>query len=168
MKYKRIHRILLGTVYVILLAFFTWQCLKSGESSSADSSSVARTISSVLEILTGKEFSVDDHFIHLIRKWIGHFGYFVLLGSVSFFFYRTFDDGGKKRLLWNSIHFASGFLFAFISEFVFQTIASGRTASMLDVLLDYGGFLTLSLPVSMLFVLKDRKRHSKERRSGTV
>lgn len=160
MKHQKVYQISLGTVYIMLLIFFTWQSLKSGESSASTSDWVSHMISSFLEMMTGKEFPVDERFTYLIRKWIGHFGYFVFLGFVSCLFYRTFQDGSKRRFLWISIHYANGFIFAFLSEFVFQMLASGRTASMLDVLLDYGGFLALSLPLSSFLLFRDRKRYN--------
>ncbi len=95
---------------------------------------------------------MTDKYLTFIRKLIGHFLYFLILGSVSIIFYLTFNF--KIRVL---IHYIVGFVFALISEFLFEGFTSGRNASFKDVMIDYSGFILLSTIILIIYKIHNKK-----------
>ncbi len=160
-KFRILCQVLLGVVYIAMLTYFTVQSLKSGTASSETSDTVANVTASVIEWTSGQKVTVDDSFRYAVRKWIGHYGYFVALGSVSALFYYSFQR--QTSWLFSTLfHFISGIVFAFFTEFVCQTIASGRYPSFYDVGMDYLGFISLSVIISLIFFFLWRKNKKKE------
>lgn len=150
------YQIFVGLIYIGLLAGFIYLSLQTGDRSAQQSNQVASAVASVVGSATGKPVEVTPSFRLSIRKWIGHFGYFAAIGLVSWMFYVSFRRVRYSRRL--LLHFLSGFLFAFFTEFVLQMTAEGRTSSMMDVLIDFGGFLTLSLVLTVADIVRRKKR----------
>lgn len=157
---RMVIQIILGIIYIFLLVLFSIKSLESGSESSKLSRNVSENIVGVINNTFNKDIKVTDTFEHYVRKIIGHYGYFVILGSVSVFFYLLFNK--LKHYIRFIIHFTTGFIFAFLTEFVFQNIASNRTASMKDVGIDYLGFITFSTVVCIIYYIKIYKKKKKE------
>lgn len=164
---KRIYQIVLFVLYIGLLVFFSYESLKDGSSSSDSSSRISLIISSIIEFFTGKDFIITDSFDYLVRKLIGHFSYFCLLGIISSLFYYSFVNNLKKLNYFSIVHFSTGFVFAFITEYLFQQIAIGRNPSMKDVIIDFSGFIFISSFIFLVlyfnflrkFLKKSDKKH---------
>ena len=97
---------------------------------------------------------MTDTFSTLVSKLVGHYGYFVVLGVVSIAFYLNIPKISKITAI--ILHFSVGFLFAFISEFVAERMTSGRHASMVDVLIDMAGLITLSILIIIYNLRKNK------------
>lgn len=140
---KRIYQIILLIIYISLLVFFSIESLKDGNSTIESSNKISFLIRDIIQFFTGIKIDVDDNFNYIIRKFIGHFSYFCILGIVSSLLYLSFDNKKNYNKLF-FIHFSSGFIFAFITEFIFQLFISGRSASFKDVMIDFLGFIFIS------------------------
>ena len=145
-------RILLLASYLFMMIFYIVKSIENGQDSLSSSTSVARGIAKIDEAITGKSVKVDDNFLHLIRKYIGHYGYFVLFGIISISLYLSLPK--LKHYTKIIINYSVGFVFAFITEFLFQFNAKDRTPSFLDVMIDFGGFVTLSAFIVLYYYIK--------------
>lgn len=157
MKYKKyILTIIFGLIYVSLMAFFTYKCLEDGNKSLQSSNKVAEVIKDVANDVFDANIKMEDSYITLIRKLVGHFGFFLVLGCSSILFYLSLRRGTIVTLMY---HYIVGFMFALLSEFCFEGNTSGRTASFKDVMIDYSGFILISTIIVLVyyFVIKRRK-----------
>ena len=145
-------RILLFTSYLFMMAFYIVKSLENGQDSLSSSTSVAKGVAKIDEVITGKTVKVDDNFRHLIRKYIGHYGYFVLFGIISILLYLSLPK--LKHYIKIIINYSIGFIFAFMTEFLFQLNAKDRNPSFLDVMIDFGGFVTLSSFIVLFYYIK--------------
>lgn len=90
-------------------------------------------------------------FMRTIRKLVGHFGAFALLGIFSTLTYFMFF---RKKLfpIGVAINFSTAFGFAAFTEWI-QTMTPGRAGRFSDVLIDYYGFLLTAMTITALIVL---------------
>ena len=136
-KNKIIYSIIVTIIYVGLLITYIYFSLSSGDESSSFSENVAEVVANTLNNM-GANITPDESLHTIIRKLIGHFGYFVLIGISSFMFYNMLKNiNFIFRLI---IHFSMGFLFALFTEFGLQAIATNRGPSIVDTMIDFGGF----------------------------
>ena len=154
-----IYRKILFVIYLLLITLFCYMCLESGEDSSNQSSFVTDAICTLFNISPTNEIE------SFVRKAIGHFGFFLLFGLVSNLLYMTYYKWKyQKQLL---IHFGTGILFIISTEFIFQAIAINRGPSFIDCLIDFGGFLTMTIVVmfiyhvTIFFKVKDLENNTK-------
>ncbi len=149
-------RIIFGSIYIFLLFFFSYESLKDGKVS-ANSSNTFRLLLSVLfYLIFKKKLPCDLSFKIFVRKGIGHFGYFFLLGSISFYFYLSVFK--KKTFpIFLFFHVGSGMIFIFLTEFLFQNIAVHRFPSFSDVALDSSGFFLATLLFLFFFLILKKR-----------
>lgn len=156
---KHIKTLIFGTLYVLLILFFSYKCLETGTKSSESSNFVGTIIKNILNTLFNTHIEMTDSYTRLIRKLIGHFGFFLVLGSISIIFYLCLHRSLSFTLIY---HYGIGLLFAFVSEFYFEALTDGRSASIKDVLIDYSGFISLSTIILLAyFFIKRRKKNEK-------
>lgn len=92
-----------------------------------------------------------ESFFFLVRKGVGHFGAFLILGIFSTFTYMLFFD--KKKWIWSCpLNFLQGFALAGITELI-QLLVPGRSGLLSDVLIDYSGFLISSVIITIGVIL---------------
>ena len=90
-------------------------------------------------------------FTSFIRKALGHFGVFFILGIFSLFTYALFFK--KRQWLYSiPIHFASGYFIAVLSEFI-QLYVPGRGGAYKDVMMDYSGYLISTFFIIFIYLL---------------
>lgn len=90
-------------------------------------------------------------FTSFIRKALGHFGVFFILGIFSLFTYALFFK--KRQWLYSiPIHFASGYFIAVLSEFI-QLYVPGRGGTYKDVMIDYSGYLISTSFIIVIYLL---------------
>ena len=158
----KIHQITLAIIYIALMVFFVCKCLENGADSTESSQRVADATATVINGVAGSGTvdSQSESFHSWVRKFIGHYSYFVLLGSVSTLFYLSLRKKVKDYLLL-TISFSVGFIFAVISEFLLEAKTLGRTGSWSDVGIDYLGFITLSIVIVFIYYLIKFKKSRK-------
>lgn len=142
-------------IYLSLTIFIFVRASASGEQSSKESDQVTDVVVGAIDQLNPSDESIVDIYgidkvKNFIRKGIGHFGLFLVLGI---FGVPTFMLFIKKHYLALILDLISGFTIAGISEII-QIFADSRGPSFKDVLLDFSGYLTSSLLISLvLFII---------------
>lgn len=91
------------------------------------------------------------NFPYIVRKVIGHFGMFLILGIFSTFTY-FFYLNKKHKVLDPVINFSSGLLIAFITELL-QMITIDRYGAFQDVMIDYAGFVISSIIITVALLI---------------
>ena len=121
---------------------------------------VVYTIQFVVE---GKPFIENlSEFYYFVRKSIGHFGAFFVLGTMgTFAFLLTFDR--KKWLFSMPLNIALGFGWAALTEYI-QTFVPGRYGCWDDVWLDFSGFTTATVVCTLFIVVIYIINHFKVKR----
>ena len=152
MKLKyRIYQAILLILYIGLMVFFIIMCKESGNKSSESSQKVATVTANLINTVSGKDVvsSNSESFQRFVRKFIGHFSFFVVLGSVSILFWLSITE--IKRFIRIIIHYSIGILFAIVSEFLLEGTTKGRGPSWSDVMLDSFGFIILSTIIVLIY-----------------
>jgi len=162
MKNKKLlfMQIVLLIIYLSMLAFFMYECFKTGEEASKQAAGVANVVADVQSAITQKPVVVDNNYKVLVSKLVGHYAYFCILGLVSILFYMTFKR--LKPIFRIILHFGIGFIFALITEFVAEAITKGRNASIVDVFIDFGGLATISMIYIIIYYILRYKNNKKE------
>ena len=147
----RIYQSILLILYIGLMVFFVVMCLETGTKSSESSQKVATVTAEVINTVSGEEIvsAESTSFQKFVRKFIGHFSYFVTLGLVSSLFWLSIDSMKSKRRV--IIHYFLGFSFAILSEFLLEGTTTGRGPSWSDVMLDSLGFISLSTIIILVY-----------------
>lgn len=161
MKKYIVYQIILLISYIALIMFFSYMSMQTGTESSGVSQTVADSVASVEEKVTGKPVVVDDNYILVIRKIFGHGGFFALFGIVSSLLFLSLYT--INIYLRTSIHYVSGILYAFISEFILEASTVGRTPSFSDVALDSVAFVSLSTIIIIIYFIIKHSRRRKEK-----
>ena len=105
-------------------------------------------------IIVSKELETLANRVKELVPKLGHFVLFIILGIVAFFFIK-YNRSAKK---WVDVTrcVAIGLLPAVITE-LGQIFIEGRTASILDVFLDFGGYVLGFLIVGFIIKNKEKK-----------
>lgn len=136
MKIKRTIYTILLMIWMIIIFLFSNQ---NASNSQSTSDKVASSIVDTVEIVTNQEISEKkkDDFITntrvLIRK-SAHFILYFVLGILSFLTLRSYQM--NRKILFYSVLFC--FIYA-ISDEIHQLFSYGRTAKIMDVLIDTSG-----------------------------
>ena len=154
-KSKIIYAIIVTTIYLGLLITYIYFSLSNGDDSSNFSDNISKFIANTLNNM-GANITPDENFHVIIRKLIGHFGYFVLIGISSFMFYNMLKN--IKFIFRIIIHFSMGFLFALFTEFGLQAIATNRGPSIVDTMIDFGGFSVSIIAILIYFLIDHKKK----------
>lgn len=158
-KVRRIFFIIVGIAYGLLLITNIALSVINGNTSSKVSSSVSQVVIDTVPGTGNKTVSTSDNTTQqFLRKLIGHFGYFALLGAFSYLFYTNIK---KIKIKWcHLINIIAGVGFAFISEYIFQAMVVSRSARFNDVIINSSGFLLMT--IFMLFIISSIKLILKE------
>lgn len=116
-----------------------------------------------LEVKPKKLITDLGSFFIKVRKSIGHFGAFLVLGIFSTFTYLMYFDS-KKWKISLPINFAQGILLAAITEII-QLFVPGRVGLLSDVLIDSLGFLISSIIITGIFLFKHFHKKSYDKKS---
>ena len=110
-------------------------------------------ITSDIKIVINRKNFVQNitEFMRTIRKLVGHFGAFAVLGIFSTLTYFMFF---RKKLfpVGVVVNFSTAFGFAALTEYI-QTKTPGRSGRFADVLIDYYGFLLTAVTITLLLIL---------------
>lgn len=100
-----------------------------------------------------------NSFFLKVRKSIGHFGAFLVLGIFSSLTYLLYFDS-KKWKFTLTINYLQGIGLAFLTELI-QLFVPGRVGSLTDVLIDSAGFIISSTIIIIIFIIKNLKKKQK-------
>ena len=151
--------------YLFIITIIFSKAAASGEKSAAESNKVTDIVIGVVDdIRKGEEPIADKYGLEnvriFIRKAIGHFGIFLVLGLFAVGVYFSFIN---KRVLTLILLFGSGFLVAAISEFI-QIFADSRGPSIKEVMIDYSGYLIGNgIVILFMFIIYSVKKNKKRK-----
>lgn len=100
-----------------------------------------------------------NSFFLKVRKSIGHFGAFLVLGIFSSLTYLLYFNS-KKWKITLPINYLQGIGLAFLTEFI-QLFVPGRVGSLTDVLIDSTGFIISSTIIIIIFIIITCKKKQK-------
>ena len=134
------------------------EALKGGSVTITVSTSSGDNATSVSFALTVERLTLEDtidNFYHWVRKAMGHFGAFLVLGIFgSLTYYIIFKKSLKGKLLACLTCIFAGFAVAGITEILQLPIFTvGRGPSFSDVMLDFAGYCTSTLPIYVIILL---------------
>ena len=147
--------IILSVLYFALLGYMIFQSLSPAESSSGQSGMITALLSNIGLFEKLARLGLLDDFV---RKTIGHFCEFALLGAIGYALFFYLIDGDHCFL----INCGVGLLSCAIVESM-QFFAAGRAPSFFDVVLDFQGYTTALSSLTILLYILDliRKRNVK-------
>ena len=135
----------------------TIEALKGGKvtitvSTSYDGEVTSESFELTVEALTLKD--TMQNFYYTIRKSIGHFGAFLVLGFLgTLTYYIIFNKRFTGKLLACVASLFSGFAIAGITEILqLPYFTEGRYCSFDDVLLDFSGYCTAAIPIALIIL----------------
>lgn len=134
------------------------EALSGGSTTITVSTSYDGEVTEVSFLLNIERITLKDtieNFYYIIRKSIGHFGAFLVLGFLgSFTYYIIFKKDLKGKLLAFAVNLVAGFAVAGITEILqLPYFTQGRYCSFDDVLLDFSGYCTSSIPIYLVIIL---------------
>ena len=140
--------------YIFLTLVIFLKSIEDGDQSSASSDQVTDIIVGTIDGITQGDESITDKFdikdIKLfIRKAIGHFGIFLVLGIFSCLTYYYFIRNKTYAVVFTII---AGIFTAIISELL-QAIPSDRNPSFNDILIDFSGYLLSIIIIGLIIYL---------------
>lgn len=159
------------TVVVIILAvaingyIIMHSCLDAIESTKA-SSQVVEVAEDVVNTVRPDTITPENHesFATFIRKAFGHFGLFMVSGLLSSLaLYLSLSPFGWCKHYMNAMFsLVFGLFMGIITEMI-QLTVPGRSGEVLDVLIDFSGYLLGSLIIGLILFLVIRKIHKNVR-----
>ena len=124
--------------------------------------------------LTVSRITLSDtvkNFYYLIRKGIGHFGAFLVLGIFATFSYFMLFSKSTKGKIWGfGICVVAGFAVAGLTEILqLPLFTQGRYCSFKDVMIDFGGYCTSTLAIYLIiFAIHFIKLYKSKKKALTV
>ncbi len=146
-KYKIIRLIIL-ILFIISCAILLIEAwtpgLQSADKSNAVSDTIANVINNVSEAITNQPKITNlEEFRALIRKLVGHYGAFLIMGIFAALTGMMYYKRDKWFIFWIKalIIVVFGFLYAGLTEII-QAFTPGRYGVMTDVFIDFSGYMT--------------------------
>ena len=162
-RYSVVQWIVIVLAVAIDIFIIVNACLSAGPSTEESNWIVepTKTIINAIKPNTINENNIDQ-FSHFIRKFVGHFSLFIVSGvfttlSVKFIYY----DLSKNSVKFAIISCISGLFLAILSEFI-QLFAPGRSGELLDVLIDFSGYLLATLIIGLIVYMRNKKSSTLE------
>ena len=147
------------------------RALKGGEititaTTSYGDKTTTQTMVLVVDKITFSE--TMQNFYLWVRKGVGHFGAFLVLGIfASATYYMLFSKSTKGKLVGFAVCMFAGFAVAGITEILqLPVFTAGRTSSFSDVMLDFKGYCCSSLVIyAIIFVVHFAKMRAKTKQN---
>ena len=162
MKARKILFYIFSSIALAINVLIIVESCIGGEGSAAQSMSVSESIAQAIENMFPNA-NIDHAAFHsAIRKIVGHF---LLFGLSGIFTCLTFmmSDFMMNKFKWKNILFIAsiGLLIAIISELI-QYFTPGRYGALLDILIDYSGYVLFGGLTYLITFLILRKTKNKE------
>lgn len=149
-----IFKITCTVLYVFMVGLLIVEASMDGPTSGNQSTSISVVIADVInsiEIFEAPPITDVEAFSGVMRKVLGHFSTFLLLGVFSTFTYMLWFKDEKWK--WSiPVNFAQGLAVAALTEGI-QLLVPGRAGLLSDVGIDYGGFIISALTITIIMVV---------------
>ena len=118
-------------------------------------------VTKTIKINVNKQQLIEDlgSFFYKVRKAIGHFGAFLVLGVFSTLTYMTLVNK-RKWFVSIPLNFIAGFYIAFLTEFI-QRYVPGRSGNINDIKIDMSGFLISSIVLTIILLICELCKNKK-------
>lgn len=166
---RNLFRIVLTVACIALLGWIFSNSLRTGEESSAQSSTVIEIVQTVAGFIAPDSYIAtatgeDYDFLHGIIRIIAHFSEFALLGVLTGWCYCAYTF----KMRYTYLPIGCLFIVPMLDEY-FQTFTPGRSAEIVDVLVDTSGamvgFLLALLSVWIgILIYKKAKKSAKNKK----
>lgn len=163
-KTLTIHIIIYSLAVAINMLIIVYSCF-NGYRSSMQSSRVATVVENVVNTFnpTAVTNSNRDQFKGVIRKLVGHFGFFFVSGIFSTLSIYFLINKKKWYKFYYLIPIGLGFglFWASLSEII-QLLIPGRSGQFSDVMIDFLGYMITFLIVFLIIYLYEKKKKEKK------
>ena len=164
MKTRNILFYIFLTLTVLIDIFIIVEGGINGTNSASQSAGFTQWIISIVEkINPNSPLVTDPDLAHrIIRKLVGHFGLFGVSGIITVVTLSLIDNAYVDKKIQIILAAASvGLAVAFISELM-QFITPGRYMSIIDVLIDYAGFVLFGGITFLIFYIVHLQKEKKK------
>lgn len=153
MKARKILFYVFLTLAVAINVLIIVESCIGGEGSAAQSFSFSEAIANMIESIFPGAIKDYVAFHSAIRKLVGHFLLFGLSGSFTSLTF-VMSDYMIDKFKWKNIIFvlSFGLIVAIISELI-QYFVPGRYGALIDILIDFSGYLLFSGIVCLVYIL---------------
>lgn len=142
-------------LYLASIAMIFMSSLETGKESSEDSSEVTTVIVDEVKKITDDKVQLDFDTTHFyVRKIIGHFGSFMLCSILGLLCFYLFTLKNKKAVI---VSISTGLIVAVVSELL-QLLSEGRSCEIIDMLIDYSGYLCGTIFTLLIICLIKKKK----------
>lgn len=156
---KKINYIYL-VLYVLSILIVYISSLQSGSVSSSESGWITNFLLKIITNLDFLKLDLDFETLHsIVRKLIGHFGWFFVVGIFGFLTFSPFLEN-KPKGLWISL--SIGVVIAITSELL-QFFAIERGPMESDMAINFSGYLTSTLLCFIIYKIKRNQRSSNKK-----
>lgn len=137
--------VVFAIIYAAIFAYMIYQSSMTGEESMEESGKITKFLATLPPFAPlASSGQLED----VVRKFIGHFCEYGFLGIIGYFLFsfaipKTYDQ---------TVNLASGFLCATVTE-VIQIFSVERGPSFADIILDFQGYLTAYLGLTLILFL---------------
>lgn len=152
-----IKRIIYGVLLLVTFIMIFKFSASSGNSSHGISTDVSEFIAKVLNVSNGKRNEFVETIEPYIRK-IAHFSIYAFVGIWEMLFLDTFNISDEKKLLIGTL---VGTIYA-ISDELHQSFVPGRSAQIIDVVIDSEGNLLGLLGILLIIMLIKRYKEKRK------
>ena len=161
MKKYRISFYIFSSLSIILTGYIVISSCLKGSDSSSQSGRVVDFFKMIINGIFPNTINEDNigWFTNFIRKGIGHYGAFLVDGvfiSLTVYFYCLLKEK-KFYLPQLYIVLPIGLFLAVLTESI-QLIVPNRSGEALDMLIDFGGYITGFVVLILIYYLIDRKQ----------
>ena len=163
MKARKILFYIFASIALAINVLIRVESCIGGEGSAAQSMSVSESIAQAIENMFPNA-NIDHAAFHsAIRKIVGHFLLFGLSGIFTCLAFMM-NDFLMNKFMWKNIFFIAGvgLLIAVISELI-QYFTPGRYGALMDILIDYSGYILFGGLTYLITFLILRKTKNKEK-----
>ena len=164
MKKRNVLKWIIFGIAVAINLFILANSFVTGDASSIESSAVVNTTAGVINNLSPGSVTNEnlESFTGFVRKLFGHFGLFAVSGLFSTWAIYLFSQEYKINyfLYIGGVSLVAGLAIAWLSETI-QLFMPGRSASAVDVLIDFVGYFIGVLLVIFIFFLAKKPIFSK-------
>ena len=140
---RQILSVLFGILYVALLCFMVSQSLESGDASQSESGKISLFL---IKFDYFKELSDRGELDGLVRKFIGHFCEFGLLGILGYLFFYFLTEKIHLRIL----NLFLGMISCAVTESA-QIFSVERGPSVFDAFIDFQGYAAAFCAMTFIF-----------------
>ena len=163
MQNKRhlIFTIVVSALALAMNVFIIVQACLNGETSSSSSGFLVNILKSFINVFNKETINEDNigTFTTVVRKLIGHFGFFAISGALTTWsvYLITYYFKNYKHYMGIIFSLCFGLFLGGLTELI-QVFVPGRGPQVTDVLIDFGGYILGAAIVILILAIHIRRK----------